>query len=179
MKILRLQLRAYGPFTDTKLDLSGGQHGLHIVYGFNEAGKSSSLRAIADLLYGIPGRTPDNFVHPYPKLRIGAELQHSDGSILKIVRRKANKNSLFDADDSKPVEDAALDRFLADVDRDLFHMMFGIDHERLRHGGEEIVRGGGRIGELLFSAGAGISYLQSSRWHLRLQSMKLMTEEPW
>ena len=169
MKILRLQLRAYGPFTDTKLDLSGGQHGLHIVYGFNEAGKSSSLRAIADLLYGIPGRTPDNFVHPYPKLRIGAELQHSDGSILKIVRRKANKNSLFDADDSKSVEDAALDRFLADVDRDLFHMMFGIDHERLRHGGEEIVRGGGRIGELLFSAGAGISDLQSAQ--------KLLNEE--
>lgn len=169
MKILRLHLRAYGPFTDTKLDLSGGQHGLHIVYGVNEAGKSSSLRAIADLFYGIPGRTPDNFVHPYPKLRIGAELQHSDGSILEIVRRKANKNSLFDADDSKPLEDAALDRFLADVDRDLFHMMFGIDHERLRHGGEEIVKGGGRIGELLFSAGAGISDLQSAQ--------KLLNEE--
>ena len=99
MKILRLHLKAYGPFTDSKQDLSGGQHGLHVVYGLNEAGKSSSLRAIADLLYGIPGRTPDNFVHPYPKLRIGAELRHSDGSILEIVRRKANKNSLFDADD--------------------------------------------------------------------------------
>ncbi|MCA9178294.1 MAG: AAA family ATPase [Planctomycetales bacterium] len=169
MKILRLHLKAYGPFTDTKLDLSGGQHGLHVIYGVNEAGKSSSLRAIVDLLYGIPGQTPDNFVHPYRKLRIGAELQHSDGSILEMVRRKANKNSLFDADDSKPLEDALLDRFLADVDRDLFHMMFGIDHERLRHGGEEIVKGGGRIGELLFSAGAGISDLQSAQ--------KLLNEE--
>ena len=169
MKILRLHLKAYGPFTDTKLDLSGGQHGLHVVYGVNEAGKSSSLRAIADLLYGIPGRTPDNFIYPYPKLRIGAELRHSDGSILEIVRRKANKKSLFDADDSKPLEDAMLDRFLAGVDRDLFHMMFGIDHERLRHGGEEIVKGGGQIGKLLFSAGAGISDLQSAQ--------KLLNEE--
>lgn len=169
MKILRLHLKAYGPFSDANLDLSGGQHGLHIVYGVNEAGKSSSLRAIADLLYGIPGRTPDNFIHPYPKLRIGAELQHSDGSMLEIVRRKANKNSLFDADDSKPLEDSLLDPFLADVDRDLFHMMFGIDHERLRHGGEEIIKGGGRIGELLFSAGAGISDLQSAQ--------KLLNEE--
>ena len=133
MKILRLHLKAYGPFTDTKLDLSGGQHGLHVVYGGNEAGKSSSLRAIADLLYGIPGRTPDNFIYPYPKLRIGAELRHSDGSILEIVRRKANKNSLFDADDSKPLEDAVLDRFLADVDQHRFHMMFGIDHEQLTY----------------------------------------------
>lgn len=174
MKILRLHLKAYGPFTDSKLDLSGGQHGLHVVYGLNEAGKSSSLRAIADLLYGIPGRTPDNFVHPYPKLRIGAELQHSDGSILEIVRRKANKNSLFDADDSKPLEDALLDRFLADVDRDLFHMMFGIDHERLRHGGEEIVKGGGPIGELLFSAGAGISDLQSAQKLLNQENDQLL-----
>ena len=136
MKILNLNLPAFGPFTNAELDLSAGNHGLHIVYGPNEAGKSSSLRAITDLLYGIHSRTPDNFLHPYPRLRIGALLQHSDGSILEIVRRKATKNSLFNGDDSTPVDDIELTRLLGDVDRDLFHMMFGIDHERLRRGGE-------------------------------------------
>ncbi|MBV08835.1 YhaN family protein [Rubinisphaera sp.] len=161
MKILKLNLTAFGPFTNAELDLSAGNHGLHIVYGPNEAGKSSSLRAITDLLYGIHSRTPDNFLHPYPRLRIGALLQHSDGSILEIVRRKATKNSLFNGDDSTPVDDIELTRLLGDVDRDLFHMMFGIDHERLRRGGEEIVQGGGRIGELLFAAGAGLADLQA------------------
>ena len=163
MKILQLHLKAFGPFTDTSLDLSGGEQGLHIVYGPNEAGKSSSLRAITDLLYGFLPRTPDNFLHPYPKLRIGGELQHSDGKILEMIRRKANKKSLFDAVDSKPLADTALEHFLGDVDRELFMMMFGIDHERLRQGGQEIVQGGGRIGELLFSAGAGITQLQSAQ----------------
>ena len=93
MKILQLHLKAFGPFTDTSLDLSGGEQGLHIVYGPNEAGKSSSLRAITDLLYGFLPRTPDNFLHPYPKLRIGGELQNSDGKILEMIRRKANKKS--------------------------------------------------------------------------------------
>ena len=160
MKILKLNLTAFGPFSNAQLDLSEGSQGLHVIYGPNEAGKSSSLRAITDLLYGIHSRTPDDFVHPYARLRIGAQLQHSDGTVLGIVRRKANKNSLFNGDDSAPLDEAELTRFKGDVDRDLFHLMFGIDHERLRRGGEQIVRGDGRIGELLFAAGAGLADLQ-------------------
>lgn len=161
MKILKLNLTAFGPFSNDQLDLSGGNQGLHVIYGTNEAGKSSSLRAITDLLYGIHSRTPDNFIHPYPRLRIGAQLQHSDGTVLEIVRRKANKNSLFNGDDSTPLDETELARFMGDVDRELFHMMFGIDHERLRRGGETIVQGDGRIGELLFAAGAGLADLQA------------------
>ncbi|MDG2384789.1 MAG: AAA family ATPase [Pirellulaceae bacterium] len=161
MRFLTVQLQAFGPFTNAHLDLSGGDHGLHLVYGSNEAGKSSSLRAITDLLYGIHSRTPDNFKHPYPRLRIAAELQHSDGTVLNLVRRKANKNSLFQGDDSTPLHENQLARFLGNVDRDLFHMMFGIDHERLRQGGEEIVKGDGQIGQLLFAAGAGLADLQA------------------
>ena len=35
MKILSLDLIAYGPFTDTVIDLAAGAQGLHIVYGPN------------------------------------------------------------------------------------------------------------------------------------------------
>lgn len=166
MKILKLNLTAFGPFSGAQLDLSEGNQGLHVIYGQNEAGKSSSLRAITDLLYGIHSRTPDNFIHPYPRLRIGARLKHSDGTVLEIVRRKANKNSLFNGDDSTPLDETELTRFMGDVDRGLFHMMFGIDHERLRRGGEEIVQGDGRIGELLFAAGAGLADLQAVQTRL-------------
>ena len=166
MKILKLNLTAFGPFSNAELDLSGGSQGLHVIYGPNEAGKSSSLRAMTDLLYGIHSRTPDNFIHPYPRLRIGAQLQHSDGTVLEIVRRKANKNSLFNGDDSTPLDEAELTRFMGDVDRELFHTMFGIDHQRLRRGGEEIVQGDGRIGELLFAAGAGLADLQAVQTRL-------------
>ena len=174
MKILHLDLRAFGPFTDTRLDLSGGQHGLHIVYGINEAGKSSSLRAITDLLYGFPGQTRDNFLHSYRKLRVGAALKHSDGSVLELIRRKANKKSLFDGDDSVVIDEMELRRFLGEVDRDLFRTMFGIDHERLRQGGAEIAQGDGNIGKLLFSAGAGISDLHAAQKLLHQEIEQLL-----
>ena len=53
MRILQLNLIAFGPFTDCRLDLAAGQEGLHVVYGPNEAGKSSALRAISDFFFGI------------------------------------------------------------------------------------------------------------------------------
>ncbi|MBU4054152.1 MAG: AAA family ATPase, partial [Proteobacteria bacterium] len=46
MRIDELRLIAFGPFTGTTLDLSQGREGFHIIYGPNEAGKSSSLRAL-------------------------------------------------------------------------------------------------------------------------------------
>ena len=72
MKIHELRLMACGPFTDCTLDLSGGNRGLHLVYGPNEAGKSSTLRAIHYLLFGFPPRLTDDFIHPYSSLRVGA-----------------------------------------------------------------------------------------------------------
>ena len=45
MKILELRLTAFGPFTGRVLDLSSGNQGLHVIFGPNEAGKSSALRA--------------------------------------------------------------------------------------------------------------------------------------
>jgi len=35
-------------------------------------GKTSTLRALSHLLFGFPVRTPDDFVHPYDQLRVGA-----------------------------------------------------------------------------------------------------------
>ena len=90
MKIQELELLAYGPFTNTTLDLSAAD-GLHIIYGPNEAGKSSTLRAIHGLLYGIKSNTSDNFLHDNKKLLIGGRLQNSAGDKLHIHRRKGNK----------------------------------------------------------------------------------------
>ena len=75
MGFLDLELQAFGPFTGVTLDLS--HDGLHIIYGFNEAGKSSALRGIHAALYGIPERTDDNFLHDNKRLRVGASLQNT------------------------------------------------------------------------------------------------------
>ena len=54
MRFRRLDLLAFGPFTDRTIDLAQGPPGLQLIYGLNEAGKSSLLRAIHGALFGIP-----------------------------------------------------------------------------------------------------------------------------
>lgn len=170
MKILQLKLLAFGPFENTVLDLGDGQEGLHIVYGPNEAGKSSALRALRQLLYGIDERPMDGFLHPYPKLRIGGVLRRSDGAVLEFLRRKGRINTLRAPDDVTVIDDLQLSGFLGGADADLFNKMFGIDHEGLDKGGQEILQGGGSWGQILFAAGSGISDLRKVQEQLQAEA---------
>ncbi|MEM9645566.1 MAG: AAA family ATPase, partial [Planctomycetota bacterium] len=63
MIIKQLDLIAFGRFTDVSLDLSAGPRRFHLIYGPNESGKSTSLRAITALFYGIPTKSTDDFLH--------------------------------------------------------------------------------------------------------------------
>ena len=110
MRINRLYLRAFGPFTDVELDFSSAFPGLHIVYGDNEAGKSSCLWALNYLFFGIPPRTEYNFIHAYDKLRIGGHLENDAGQGLTFYRRKKMKADLFDEHDH-PMDPSCLEPF--------------------------------------------------------------------
>ena len=157
MKILRLDLIAFGPFTECALRFNGGNPGFHIVYGPNEAGKSSALRALRQMLFGIPARTADDFIHPYGKLRIGALVERSDGRQLEIIRRKGRIHTLRGPDDTTVIDETHLRSFLGGMDEALFATMFGIDHTGLVEGGQAILQGAGDAGQILFAAGAGIA----------------------
>ena len=106
MRFEQLSVPAYGPFTGLDLDLPAGGSDFHLIYGPNEAGKSSLLRAIRDLLYGIHGQTTDNFRHAYKDLRIAGRIAASDGRRLRFQRRKGNKDTLLDADGLALPDDA-------------------------------------------------------------------------
>ena len=82
MKLLRLSLLAFGPFTNAELDFSSP--GMHVVLGKNEAGKSTALRAITGLLYGIPKNTADAHTHKMPDLRVGGALLAKTGSGARV-----------------------------------------------------------------------------------------------
>ncbi len=167
MKISTLRLLAFGPFTGLELDLGEQPGGLQLLYGPNEAGKSSALRAIRQLLYGIEVQTKDGFLHPYDRLRVGARLVRDDGRSLEFIRRKANKNSLRQPDDQTPLSDDDLSGWLPVSTMTDFQSRFGIDHERLREGGAEIVKGKGQLAETLFAATAGVAHLRQISDELR------------
>lgn len=156
MKLLELDLKAFGPFTGRRLDLSGGSEpGLHVVFGNNEAGKSSALRALKALLFGFPARSSDDFVHPYDQLRVGGRLLLADGSEISFVRRKGTKSTILSPEDDSPLGDGLLDRCLQGMEEKHFSTLFGIDHNALVEGGRELLEQHGQVGQALFAAGLG------------------------
>ncbi len=154
MRFLSLDLMAFGPFTGQVIDLSSGDPGLHVVYGHNAAGKSTALRAITGLLYGIPQSTGDAHVHSMSDLRIGARIQASGGGELTVVRRKGRKNTLLGSD-GKPLDESVLAHLLGGVGEALFRSMFGLNHVTLREGGNALLSGQGELGASLFDASLG------------------------
>lgn len=159
MRLKRLDLKAFGPFTDRTLDFNSDEPGLHIVFGRNEAGKSSSLRALKALLYGFHQQTPDNFIHNYDQLLVGGCLVNGDGNELIIQRRKKRLGDVLDQA-GNPLDAGVLTPFLHGVEPEIFASLYGIDHDSLVRGGEEILAQKGEVGQALFAAGAGISSLR-------------------
>jgi DNA repair exonuclease SbcCD ATPase subunit len=138
MRIRRLDLIRYGHFTGFDFKLPATQPDFHVVFGPNEAGKSTALSAIEDLLFGIPHNSSRNFLHDYNSMRIGALLERG-GETLELQRRKGNRDTLLDKNGTPlPTGDAALVGLLAGADKAFFTRMFCLDHERLRTGGQEI-----------------------------------------
>jgi uncharacterized protein YhaN len=161
MKFNKINVDAFGPFTDLKLDFEGGQN-LHVFYGLNEAGKSSLLRAIRALLFGINPQTPDAFLHDYNTLKIGAEISKQNGDRLSFSRLKKAKDPLRDAT-GKPISESLLQNFLGHESLDTFTAFYGLDHEELRRGGQEMLAGKGDLARALFETGGASGLSRVSR----------------
>ena len=148
MKILRLNLKAFGPFTNQEINFSAGDYGLHVIYGLNEAGKSSSLRAINAVLFGIPGRTDDNFLHDNSLLRVGSDLVCKEGKELSFVRKKGHKNTLTTPNGEEPITDTELEYFLKGIPEERFFSEFALDHDELVEGGNTFLSNKGDVGQI-------------------------------
>jgi len=173
MKFLRLNLLKFGPFSNVTLDLSDRPRALHVIVGSNAVGKSTSLRAITDLLYGIPHKTADAHLHEQTDLRIGGRIASEDGVELDLERRKGRTKTLVDADGGT-VDEALVQRLVGGLGREQFEAMFGLSHAGLRAGGEAILEDNGAVGQSLFSAGLG-----GLGVHHLLQRLEARAEAIW
>lgn len=152
MRLRSLDLLAWGPFRGTTLDFA--KPGIHVVLGRNEAGKSTTLRAILGLLFGIEHKTQDAHVHKNTDLRIGGTLEGKDGERLRVVRRKGASNTLL-GPDGNALDEALLRRLLGGISRETFAHAWGLDHDRLGAGAQALLEGKGDLGESLFDASIG------------------------
>ncbi|MBD9371848.1 AAA family ATPase [Rhizobium sp. ARZ01] len=158
MRLNRLDLSRYGKFTDKQLDFGDARPGVpdfHLVYGPNEAGKSTLFSAYLDLLFGIEAQSAYGFLHPYPTMRIGGDVMIG-AERHEIARLKRRQGSLVGPDD-RTMPDTLFAPVLGTMDRQAYRMMFSLDDDSIERGGEGILKSEGELGALLFSASSGLS----------------------
>ena len=170
MRFERIDLDRYGCFTEhtIKLGPASPNSDFHIVYGANEAGKSTLRDACIDFLYGFPSRTGYDFLHAYDLLQVGAAV--STASARYEGRRIKRKTNNFLSLDGNPNSDAGLKSVLGDVSRDGFEQMFSLNDNSIEAGGEGILRSEGDLGALLFSAASGLSSLSAGLEDIQAQA---------
>lgn len=155
MRILELELANFGALEQRRLQLDhGGRPALDLIYGPNEAGKSTTLRAILALFYGLEHNSPDARLFGPDGLRIRARISDRNGEAWVLARVKGRKATLRGAQD-EPLDESRMRGLLGDLPQPVFRTMFGLDHQRLREGGEQLRNGQGELGESLFQAGLG------------------------
>lgn len=171
MRFDTIHIPAFGPFSDFSRDFVKNGHDIHLIYGANEAGKSSLLRGIHQMFYGIPVQSKDNFVHDNSKLRIGGTVSN-DSNQLSFLRKKGRTNTLLDPQ-GNTLDDAALETFLGTVNGEFFDSMFGLDTQSLREGADALLSGKGDLGTQLFSASLGGTPIEAAITKLETEADSL------
>jgi uncharacterized protein YhaN len=163
VRIERLDLTRFGMFTGVALDLL--PVGVNVIVGANEAGKTTAMAAIHQLLYGIEDRSKNDFVHAKPDLQVGAVLSDETGAQLAIARIKRKSGTLRSPAD-EALDERVLRALLRDVDARVYATLFSISHQEIATGGESLLKSDGELGQALFGAGTGLTRLNKAMAHL-------------
>ena len=158
MRLNRLGLTAFGKFTDATLnfgDKPADGPDLHILYGPNEAGKSTIYAAMLDFFFGIQEKSSFNFKHPYNAMRIEGDVTDADGAAA-LVRIKRRTNDLLDGG-GQPVTLNPFSSGLAGLERDSYAAMFSLNEASLTEGGKSLLAAEGDFGRILYGASAGLT----------------------
>lgn len=157
MRLTELKIENYGGYAARSLDIPEAA-GLSVIYGPNEAGKSTCLEAISDFLFSIPKNTNRGNLFGYDGMRITASMLMADERLITLRRRKGNGRTLADVD-GNALDETALAPILGAITRERFETLFGLNHDTLRAGGERLLKAEGDIGRLIVEAGGGLRAL--------------------
>ncbi|WP_158545265.1 AAA family ATPase [Bremerella cremea] len=170
MKLRRLDLNNFGIHADQSFPFA--EKGLQLVYGRNEAGKSTLLQAVRELLFGFThaGSNPFAPEAKSKKMLATALLGLKDGTELEIVRRQGNKNTLsgrFPASD-ETIDEGRWWELLSGADQQMYQHVFGFSLQELATGEDSLKEA--NLDEALFGGGLG-------RLHDYKQLIKNIDEE--
>lgn len=162
MRLRRLNLDFFGHFAGKSYDFGPvrtGTSDFHIVFGPNEAGKTTTMEAFLRLLYGFPARDPYAFKHQRANLRVSGVLD-MNGTEQMFTRLPTKAGNLLNAR-GEPVPETALHSALSSLTEEDYRKLLCLDDETIEAGGKEIADSKGDIGRLLFGAASGMSDLSA------------------
>ena len=148
MRLQHVDLVAYGRCSNVGIDIG---ENLTVVVGTNEAGKSTALDALTDLLWGIPTRSARASDVVRSQLRVDG-IVDVDGETYRLVR----KSTGLLADDLLTSVSAPWDPSDS-LNRTWWRTRLGINQTDLRDAGKATFDGAGDIADLIFAARGGRS----------------------
>lgn len=160
MRLNRLDLIRYGRFKDAEISFpkpAEGMPDVTVIFGQNEAGKSTAFNGFLELLFGFKGGA-----HPYAfrfdrsDLVVGAELDLPERGTMVFRRNSKRTQSLLDAND-RPINEAILSGSLHGLTQDIYEERFSLNEKGLREGGERIAGAQGDLGQLLHAGLSGLT----------------------
>lgn len=159
MRLRKLSLDRFGRFTGKSYDFGSAPDSgdFHVIYGPNEAGKTTTMEGFLRLLYGFPLQDGYAFQHQRKNLSISGTLE-IDGATRHFTRLPQRDGALTD-ENGVALPENAMTGILGGLDETEYRKLLCLDDETIEKGGEEIASSKGDIGRLLFSAAAGISDL--------------------
>ena len=185
MRIREMFLRSYGRFQGKNIELPKSKVDFHVIFGPNEAGKSTIKQAITDACFGVKNgdRTTAAYRVKSKNVRIGFTLER-DGTEFSFIRKTGNRETVLDTNEKSIVGgEKRLQDFLHGMQKDHFDRTFSIDYETLTAGGHEMLNTDSDLGKILFSATASVFGLKdilselagnsSNLWRARAKNLPL------
>ncbi|PIC85308.1 hypothetical protein CSV72_14410 [Sporosarcina sp. P20a] len=126
MKIRKILLYGFGQHENLEIDL---RHGMNLLYGPNEAGKTTIQQAILHILFGFPQKNQQELRYePKTGGKYGGCLYIEDQAygnwMIERVRGKSSGDVLIRFEDGRIAEEEELKRLLRGYDRQAFESIF-------------------------------------------------------
>lgn len=175
MRFRKLHIENFGVFVDRTLEL--GDQPFQLIYGPNEAGKSTLLQLFREVLFGFPnGSSPYSFESHAGEMAVNAVIDLADDRRVEFRRRKGRKGTVVGVINGtmEKVDDTALSGLLGNANLELYQHVFGFSLSELARGEDSLKHA--NLNEALFGGGLGsLSNLQQIQQNFDSEAGALFT----
>jgi uncharacterized protein YhaN len=174
MKLRTLNIEHFGIFSGQTLEFNAG---FSLVFGPNEAGKSTLLQLIRELLFGFkPLQNPYVFDEHAGEMAAEAAFDMSDCTQLRFRRRKGKKNEVVGRVEpvGRDFDAVGLSGLLGGASKELYEQVFGFSLRELTEADESLKRA--NLTEALYGGGlGGLAHFQRVQAELQTEADGLFT----